>query len=213
MRFVLAILILRITTLPDVVPQSGCSSFPATVMSGPVTIPVPVGFVEACSAGHPFCDGAKRGYPPSVQTWGYFVPETEWSDAKAGKRDDFSNYLIAQVLRNPDVGELLHLKEFLHSQGGAIKDHSRIAGLVETLGRVNLGIQDETESTITIGTVMKNRTLGNSPKEVTHVALNLAASWKSYMFSLYVFRDFKSPNDIERAKQTSKAWVSCLARG
>src|SRR5262249_8933627 len=149
---------------------------------------------------------------PSVTTIGYFVTVGEWGSFKQAPRG-FTQYLIAQLARGTSPNDFSSLKQYLHSQQGDIPDHTRLPFLVDSIGRVPLGIFDETDSTISFGTVMKLQRAGSaSSEQLPVVATNSAAVVKGQVLSLYVFRAFATPADVDTAEQWTRNWLACLHR-
>jgi hypothetical protein len=60
------------------------------------------------------------GYPPSVQTIGYFVPVEQWQSYQNGQHKGFSPYLIAQKGRTLSPEEFEDFKRYVHSRQGEL---------------------------------------------------------------------------------------------
>ena len=116
--------------------------------------PLP-GFIDVCSRDFQLCVMLTEGYPPSVQTIGYFVPVEEWERYQKGQHKGFSRYLIAQKGETLSAESFADFKRYVHSQQGNIADHTKLATVFESHGSVSLGIIDETPDSISIGTVLK----------------------------------------------------------
>ena len=116
--------------------------------------PLP-GFVDVCSRDFQLCVMLTQGFPPSVQTIGYFVPVEEWERYQTGQHKGFSRYLIAQKARTLSAEDFAGFKRYVHSQNGNIPDHTKLASLLESHGQVSLGIVDETSDSISIGTLAR----------------------------------------------------------
>jgi hypothetical protein len=152
-----------------------------------------------------------QGYPPSVQTIGYFVPTEEWEKYQKGQHKGFSRYLIAQKGRTLSTEEFADFKQYVHSQQGNIPDHSNLATLFESRGQVSLGIVDETPDSISVGTVVK-LTEKALKRDLQTAAINIALQIKDESLSLYVYDDAKSVNDTERVKDLAKRWIQCIRK-
>ncbi len=83
--------------------------------------PLP-GFVDVCSRDFQLCVLLTEGYPPSVQTLGYFVPSEEWERYQKGQHKGFSRYLIAQKGEPLSAEKFADFKRYVHSQQGDIAD-------------------------------------------------------------------------------------------
>jgi hypothetical protein len=152
-----------------------------------------------------------QGYPPSVQTIGYFVPVEEWERYQKGQHKGFHRYLIAQKGRTLSREEFAEFKQYVHSQQGNIPDHTKLASLFESRGQVSLGIVDETPDSISIGSVMK-LTETTLKRDLQTAAINIALQIKDESLFLYVYDDAKSANDTDRVKDLAKRWVQCIRK-
>jgi hypothetical protein len=101
------------------------------------------------------CSLLTRGYPPSTQTVGYFVLDGEWAKFKKGELEGFTRYLIAQISQSTRPEDFPALKEFIRSRHGKVADHTDLPGTLKSRGQVGLGVVDETQDSISFGTVMK----------------------------------------------------------
>src|SRR5439155_10325479 len=81
--------------------------------------PLP-GFIDVCSRDFQLCVMLTEGYPPSVQTIGYFVPVEEWERYQKGQHKGFSRYLIAQKGETLSAESFADFKRYVHSQQGNI---------------------------------------------------------------------------------------------
>jgi hypothetical protein len=136
--------------------------------------PLP-GFIDVCSRDFQLCVMLTEGYPPSVQTIGYFVPVEEWERYQKGRHKGFSRYLIAQKGETLSAESFADFKRYVHSQQGNIADHTKLATVFESHGSVSLGIIDETPDSISIGTVLK-LTETALERDLQTAAINVAAS-------------------------------------
>ena len=170
--------------------------------------PLP-GFVDVCSRDFQLCVLLTEGYPPSVQTLGYFVPSEEWEQYQKGQHKGFSRYLIAQKGEPLSAEKFADFKRYVHSQQGDIADHTNPAAIFESRGHISLGIINESPDSISIGTVLKL----NEPaikRDVILAAINIALQIKGESLSLYVYDTVKSANDTDRVKEVAKRWVRCI---
>ncbi|PYK20140.1 MAG: hypothetical protein DME55_03155 [Verrucomicrobia bacterium] len=152
-----------------------------------------------------------QGYPPSVQTIGYFVPVEEWERYQNGQHKGFSRYLIAQKGRTLSTEEFADFKHYVHSKNGNIPDHTKLASLLESRGQASLGIVDETSDSISIGTVVK-LTEPALKRDLQTAAINVALQIKGESLSLYVYDGVKDTNDTDRVKELAKRWVQCIRK-
>ena len=167
------------------------------------------GFVDVCSRDFQLCVALTLGYPPSVQTLGYFVSREEWHRYQNGKHKGFNRYLIAQKGEVLSGEQFADFKRYVHSQQGDIADHSKLATLFEQDGRVSLGVIDETEDSVSIGVVQK--LTGTAIKrDWLLAAINIALQLKGESVSLYVYDTVKNPNDTDRVKGLAKRWLQCI---
>ncbi len=167
------------------------------------------GFVEVCSQDFQLCVQLTQGYPPSVQTIGYFVPTEEWKQYQNGQHKGFSRYLIAQKAETWSAEKFTGFKSYVHSQQGDIADHTDLAAVFELHGRVSLGIIDETEDSISSGTILK-LTETAIKRDVMLAAINIMLQLKGETLSLYVYDTVKNVNDTDRIKGLAKRWLQCI---
>ena len=186
-----------------------CGSFRDTRGRSAVDVAPLPGFVDICSRDFQLCVMLTQGYPPSVQTIGYFVPVEEWERYRNGQHKGFSRYLIAQKGRTLSTEEFADFKRYVHSQQGNIPDHSSLAALFESHGNASLGILDETPDSISTGTVSK-LTETALKRDLLLAAINVALQIKGESLSLYVYDTIKDANDTGGVKQFTKRWVQCV---
>jgi hypothetical protein len=98
------------------------------------------GYTEICSQDFQLCVMLTQGYPPSVQTIGYFVLDDEWQRYKQKKQKGFSQYLIAQRGRTLSREEFAEFKQYIRSQHAQVMDHTELPSTLELRGRVTLGV-------------------------------------------------------------------------
>jgi hypothetical protein len=209
LRNTLAVLGVVVTTAAA---QTPCQSAKRSVTGGDVDLAPLAGYLDIYSENTPICRTLTEGYPPSVTTMGYFVTADEWRSFKQAPRS-FTQYLIAQFAPSMSPDDLPGLKQYLRSQQGNIPDHTRLPSVLDSVGRVPLGIFDETESSISFGTVMKLQRGGpESIEPMPMVATNTAAVVKGRVLSLYVYRQFQTAADVDTAEQWTRRWLSCLLR-
>lgn len=193
----------------SIVCEDSCGSFrDARGRSSIDVAPLP-GFSDVCSRDFQLCVMLTQGYPPSVQTIGYFVPVEDWERYQKGQHKGFSRYLIAQKGRTLSKEEFAEFKQYVHSQQGNISDHTKLASLFESRGQVSLGIVDETSDSISIGSVVKLTETALKRKLQT-AAINIVLQIKGESLSLYVYDDAKGVNDTERVKDLAKRWIQCI---
>src|ERR1700730_4993428 len=99
-----------------------CGSFRDTRGRSAVDFAPLPGYVDVCSQDFQLCTKLTQGYPPSVQTIGYFVLDNEWQRYKKGEEKGFTQYLIAQRGRDLSNEQFSGLKRYVHSQQGNIRD-------------------------------------------------------------------------------------------
>ncbi len=155
---------------------------------------------------------AHTGYPSSVQTIAYFVPNAEWQKYKEGNHKGCSRYLIAQrAVRTLSSEEFGDLKHYVRSQQGTVADRSKSPSLFELRGRVPLGVLDESEDSISYGTILKLEQKNQSEHGSELVAaINVAVQLKGESLSLYVYDVVKDVRDIARVKALAKHWLQCI---
>jgi hypothetical protein len=167
------------------------------------------GFVDVCSRDFQLCVMLTVGYPPSIQTIGYFVLSEEWQQYQKGKHNGFSRYLIAQRGETMSAEEFAGFKRYVHSQQGDIADHTDLAALFESHGRISLGVTGETEDSISVGTILKLTETAIKRDELI-AAINISLQLKNETLSLYVFDTVKSVKDTDRIKDLAKRWLRCI---
>jgi len=162
-----------------------------------------------CSRDFQLCVLLTQGYPPSVQTIGYFVPVEEWERYQKGQHKGFSQYLIGQKGETLSAEKFTDFKRYVHSQQGNIADHTKLATVFESRGQVSLGIVDETSDSISIGAVLK-LTETALKRDLQTAAINVVLQIKGESLSLYVYDSVKDANDTDRVKELAKRWVQCI---
>ncbi len=170
------------------------------------------GYTDVCSRDFQLCVMLTLGYPSSVQTIAYFVPNAEWQKYKEGKHKGFSRYLIAQhAVRTLSSEEFADFKDYVRSQQGNVVDHSKVPSLFEVKGRVPLGVVDESADSISYGTVIKleQKDQGEGGSELLG-AINIALQLKGESLSLYVFDVVKDLHDTDRLKALARHWLQCI---
>jgi hypothetical protein len=186
-----------------------CGSFPIKTGGERLDVAPLMGFVEVCSQDAALCRALTQGYPPSSMTVGYFVTADEWARFKKGALPGFTNYLIAQIAKSTSPANLPNLKAFLKSRHGQIPDHTKAPDILKIEDEVNLGIVGESDDSIIIGKVAKVQ-LPSSPTKIGMVSLNAAFALGPRVFSLYLFREYRSAPDIAAAKAATETWLQCL---
>jgi hypothetical protein len=187
-----------------------CASFAAKDGADRFDIAPPTGFVEVCSQDATLCRALTQGYPPTSPTVGYFVTPDEWAKFKKTSLLGFTNYLIAQVAETTDPTQLSQLKEFIRSKQGDIPDHTSLPEVIKVKGEANLGVVGETDDSIVFGKVAKIRTTLAPDKDINLVALNAAVVFGPRVLSLYSFREYRRPADVDAAKKLMNTWLQCL---
>ena len=132
-----------------------CGSFRDSLEISSVDVAPLPGFVDVCSRNSELCVMLTHGYPPGVQTIGYFVPAEQWQRYQQGEHKGFSPYLIAQKGRTLSTEEFADFKRYVHSQQGNIPDHTQLAAIFELRGQVPLGIIDESADSMWMGMLLK----------------------------------------------------------
>jgi hypothetical protein len=147
-----------------------------------------------------------ESYPPSIQTIGYFVLSEEWQQYQKGKHNGFSRYLIAQRGETMSAEDFAGFKRYVHSRQGDIADHTDLATLFESHGRISLGVTDETEDSISAGTSLKLTETAIKRDELL-VVISIGLQLKSETLSLYVYDTVKSASDTDKIKDLAKRWL------
>ena len=185
-----------------------CGSFRDPRRRSPTDFAPLNGFVDVCSRDAELCDTLTKGYPPSVQTIGYFVPAEEWQRYQKD-HTGFSHYLIAQKGRTLSSDEFADFKEHVRSQQGKLEDHTKLVETFKLRGQASLGVIDEGEDFISFGTVLA---LSEPAAKQEHLlaAINIVFQLKGETLSLYVYDTVKSVEDTERIKGLAKQWLQCI---
>jgi hypothetical protein len=210
MKVLLFISMLILSESPALAKGPACSAYPVQAPAGRLDLTPPIGFVEICSQDAKLCDRLTRGYPPSVQTVGYFVSPQEWAQFKKGTLLGFSHYLIAQVSRSTPPDRFPGVKDFIRSRQGAVPDHTDLPGTLKSQGRVSLGVIEETTDSISFGAIMKNQAVSSPETEIALVSINAALVTGPHVLSLYLFRAFHTMKDVEMSKELTKTWLQCI---
>jgi hypothetical protein len=190
--------------------QPACGSYMRVAAGGPIDLAPPTPYVEICSQDTRLCEYLTRGYPPDVVTIGYFVAAPEWAAHQRDPTTNFDHYLIAQLSGRMTAADLPGFKAYVHSNHGETPDHSRIPEHLSAEGRAGLGILDESDSSITFGTVMQLRRAELETLQL--VATNSAVVVGGRMLSLYVYRTMRDTADIGVAARLAQTWIGCIQR-
>jgi hypothetical protein len=193
--------------------QAACTLWRATTPQPVSELAVPRGYIEICSEDAALCHTLTSGFPPSVQTFGYFVPEDEWAAFREGRTQGFRHYLIAQLATRTQPADFPALRAGLRARQGDIPDHSEVPTMVESIGRAQLGVFDETDASISFGVVMGMHLAGTpeSDPPLLTVATNSVVVAGEQVLALYAYRPYDAPPDVEAAKEFTRAWVRCIA--
>ncbi len=186
-----------------------CTSFVAVVGGTQLDLAPPSEFVDVCSQDSNLCRFLTSGFPPAATTLGYFVTPKDW-DAYQQGATGFTRYLIAQSAGSTKPEELPQLKSYVRAQQGSIPDHTRLPAILQSRGRVNIGVFDETPDSISFETVMSMQTSVPTARRLSVVATNTALVLKDRLLSLYAFMDFREAGDVEAAQRLTLTWLQCL---
>lgn len=189
--------------------ESGCSSFSVKSEGAAIDLARARGFVEACSQEESLCDELSARYPPIVRTVGYFWLSAEWAAHRSGRQIAPSRYLIAQISSRP-ADAFGDLKKFTRDRAGAVPDRSRAPELSGKLEKVNLGILDETDDSITIGATLKPHSNAADALLPPQVMTNTALLTNGHVLILYVHQVFSDQPDVGAIKRLTAQWLACL---
>jgi len=209
-RLTVAVLSLSAAGTAVALAQGACQSYPASARGTALDLAPFPGLVEVCSRDTALCRQLTAGYPPNVATLGYFVPAGDWEAYRQQKRS-FTHYLIAQAASNlapPDFGGF---KQFVRERQGQIPDNTKLPATLAARGQVPLGVFDETARSISFGTLMQlSRETPSGPVPLTLAVTNSGLVLKDRVLSLYVYREYRSPEDVQSAKAETLRWLACL---
>lgn len=188
-----------------------CGSFRDSRGRSSIDIAPLEGYTELCSQDSQLCVMLTLGYPPSVQTIGYFVRDEEWQQCKEGKHERcrFNRYLIAQRGRDLSGEEFLDLQRYILSNQGNVMDHTESARVFELQNRVSLGVIDENNDSISFGVILKTKAPDEQISRLT-ASINVALQLKGESLSLYVFDGIKDLKDTNRIKSLANEWLGCI---
>lgn len=186
-----------------------CGQFPASLEDTSIDLAPPAGFTEICARDQDLCRELTSGYPPGVTTIGYFVPAEKWAARERGEHPILTRYLIAQATSTSEVAFPV-LKSFLHERAGRIQDHSDVAGVLEHMERIDLGVLDEGPDFISMGVIIKARLSASGDSPGPQVAINTAFLDRGHVLSLYTHCAFAGPRDEEDCRRLTTEWLVCL---
>jgi hypothetical protein len=188
-----------------------CGSFRDSRGRSSIDVAPLEGYTELCSQDFQLCVMLTLGYPPSVQTIGYFVRDEEWQQCKEGKHERcrFNRYLIAQRGRDLSDEEFLEFKRYIHSNQGNVMDHTESARAFELENRMSLGVIDENRDSISFGVILKTKA-PDEQKSRLIASINTALQLKGESLSLYVFDAIKDLKDTDRIKSLADEWLKCI---
>ncbi len=189
-----------------------CDSFRDSRARSAIDFAPPIGFIDVCSRDAQLCNLLTKGYPPSVQTIGYFVRAEEWQRYQKTEQKGFSRYLIAQRARTTmSTTEFADFKRYIRGQQGNTPDHTELPSVLESQGRVPLGVTDETDDSISFGVVMKLVPPGGGGTGSELLAsINIARQLKGETLSLYAFDTVRQPTEVEGVKTLARHWIACI---
>ena len=193
------------------VAAQSCGSFRDSRGRSSIDVAPLVGYTELCSQDFQLCVMLTLGYPPSVETIGYFVRDEEWQECKKGKQERcrFTRYLIAQRGRNLSSEEFLELKRSIRSNAGNVMDHTESTRAFELEDSISLGVIDESDDSISFGTTLKTKAPDEQSSRLI-ASINVALQLKGESLSLYVFDIIKDPKDTDRIKSLANEWIKCI---
>ena len=119
--------------------------------------------------------------------------------------------MIAQRGRTLSSDQFLDFKRYVHSRQGDIEDHTKLASVFESQGRISLGVVDEAGDMIASGVILKLTQTNPQPKRTLMLAsINIVLELKGETLSLYVFDTVKQLDDTDRIKDISHRWLQCI---
>ena len=190
-----------------------CDSFRDAKGRSVVDFAPPAGFIDVCSRDAQLCTQLTKGYPPSVQTIGYFVREVEWQRYQKGELKGFEQYFIAQRAQTMSPADFAELKQYVRRQQGSIPDHTELPRALESQGRVSIGVTGETDDSISYGVVMRLAGRGEaSSHPLMLAAINTALQVKGETLSLYAFDTVSQPTEVKGVTALANSWVACLRK-
>ncbi len=188
-----------------------CGSFRDARGRSSVDFAPPNGFVDVCSRDFQLCVLLTEGYPPEVTTVAYFVPGEEWQKYQKGQHKGFSRYLIAQrgQTRSPD--EFSELKRYVKAQQGNVPDHTELPRILQSQGKIPLGVTEETEDSISFGVIMKLASADGHLNGSPFLAcINIMLRLKGETLALYVHDTAANMSDSKSVRQLAKDWLKCI---
>jgi hypothetical protein len=189
--------------------QAGCQSFARPVADVSIDVAPISGFVDVCGKDTDLCQRLTGGFPPGVVTLGYFVASAEWEAHLSNPSTNFAHYLIAQVAGHMTPADLPGFKKYVHTNNGAVPDHTELPAVLKSQGHVGLGVVDETDSSISFGTIMLLRR-GAEPDPIRLIATNSAVVARGHLLSLYVYREMRDTADVSAAIRQTREWLGCV---
>jgi hypothetical protein len=197
-------------TAPDTRPggEPGCGSFPAIVGDQhKIDLAPPGAFMETCSVDNRLCLQLESSNPSGMNTLGLFLTSGDWVRHRRRERLDLGTYLIAHVTSTAEA-QFPALKKLVRDRAAPIPDRANVRASLAALGRVDLGVVDESADSISSAVVVE---ASRSPGP--QIAINTAFLLRGYVLSLYVHHVFSDEEDIEVTKRLSADWLGCLRRG
>lgn len=185
-----------------------CGTF--KVSDSSLNLAPPADMVDICSRDSQLCQKLTSGYPPSVKTLAYFVTASEWKEFQAGERLGFNQYLIGQEALGMPSSAFEGLKEFIRSRQGDIPDNSVVPEVLQSAGRVNLGVLEETTDAIVVGILAKLQSPTSAQNEIILASSNIAFLSRERVLSLYAFVDITQDSDYSPMRQLTDEWLGCI---
>ncbi len=190
-----------------------CENYLINSSSGPLRISRPAGYVDICADRSERCIALTAGFPPSVETLAYFVLPKELHAAQTdNQRLGFSRYYIVQLSRQSHAADYPIMRNAIREKNGNLVDSTQLPKSLGQMRVVRLGVLDETESSITIGVLMRpegERDQLSAPTIATNSIVLVGAN----VFSLYFYDDYKGEKSLGESRQLTRDWVACFHAG
>lgn len=205
-----ALIALVFASAPASAADPKCGTFEARAVPPPLELAPPAGFIEVCGKDPALCAKVAAGYPPEARLVGYFVMPAEWSEHQAGKRTEFSRYLVAQIVPGMEPLHFPRLREFARAQRGTAAAGTKRAPVFDASGRSIIPVFEDADDAVASGMMLKRKADATAPIEIVLASVNIAYLTKDRVLSLYTYANVSADPSSAPVEKLAREWLACL---
>jgi hypothetical protein len=103
------------------------------------------------------------------------------------------------------------LKHYVRAQQGIVPDHTELPSILESHGKVPLGVIEESDDSISFGVIMKLSSAdGHLSGSPFLACINIMLRLKGETLALYVYDTAANMNDSKGVKELANRWMACI---